>query len=235
MSRDKSTLLIIFILLALIFSSCNFTQVLTEPTYVPRSDWVNKWLINPTCAPPCFENIIPGKTTMDEAVKLIKQIPGIKIDLYPTSGVPPEDHIFQMQWSYKPPSHGSGVIDTDQSGVTVGLIHINFSTSEKPVTLQEVISAYGEPMHIDLYDCRPGAFANSCAVNIVNNKIGLLIDLFLQDSGNENHQVEILPSERVLSVTFIPVEEDSYYKLMGENNPNFVSNYKEWKGFGIYP
>ncbi len=44
----------------------------TAPTF---SDWQARWLKGISCRPPCWEGIIPGKTTLEEAVKILEKSP----------------------------------------------------------------------------------------------------------------------------------------------------------------
>lgn len=220
---------------SIFFSSCDLLPLAPEPTYEPRSEWINQWLINPTCFPPCFENIIPGKTTIDEALIIAQQMRGVEIINNPIS-LGGRDQAKQMQWAYKAPSYGGTiVINTDQSGVTVGWIQFNFSTTQASLSLQELFAAYGQPDKIDYSFCRPHAFVTNCFVYLFNKKTHMLVHLVLPDLGKEESKINIFPSSKIENITLIDGGKTRFFFFVGQDGFDFEEDFKDWQGYGTYP
>ena len=66
---------IMLITVTLLLNGCQNEQI--------QPDWLKKWLNNPACKSPCFENITPGITTVDEAESILKSSPGVQIISFP--------------------------------------------------------------------------------------------------------------------------------------------------------
>src|SRR5947209_4744604 len=56
-------------------SASTITPTIGATKPAPPPDWQYRWLKGIPCKPPCFEGITPGKTTAEEAVKLLQQNP----------------------------------------------------------------------------------------------------------------------------------------------------------------
>jgi hypothetical protein len=121
----------------------------------PPPGFEKRWLQAIPCAPPCWEDIIPGQTTLTDAVRLLQQNPGVQ----PQSVLSrpygqPEEHTGYIQWRWLG-SEGGGEVSyqgTEGKGeaivtyISPGLGGI--PSADASFTLGDVIAAYGEPTHI---------------------------------------------------------------------------------------
>ncbi len=106
------------------------------PTVVPQN-WKYNWLRGIPCNAPCWEGITPGKTTLDEAIEIIKKLPFVSsytIDYY---GI-------NFNWIHNN-VQGIAYINANQPTRVISYI-IPFRTFR--YKLGDIISVYGEPTHI---------------------------------------------------------------------------------------
>src|SRR5689334_19085430 len=54
-------------------------QAHITPTLSPKPDWLVRWLNEPVCLPPCWENITPGNTSFTDALPIAKAISGFEL------------------------------------------------------------------------------------------------------------------------------------------------------------
>ena len=94
------------------------------------------------------------------------------------------------------------------------------------LVISEVFSAYGEPGHVDIYDCRYGEL---CITHLIYNNIGMVLDLStLQDIGDHQkleNKVEIHPDTRVGSIYFYQTRPDFYANPVGTNTSNIITHH----------
>jgi hypothetical protein len=128
---------------SVIFASPTITlsndSVPSLPPYENKKNWESEWLLGIPCAPPCFENIIPGKTSKDDAVSIMKR--NTEISRLNING---EIEMVEWEWSdgrlgglFNYSSHGSEKV--------VDLIQAFFT---RPIEFKEIIESYGDPTHI---------------------------------------------------------------------------------------
>lgn len=174
-----------------------------------RYDWKTNWLTNPTCAPPCWEGIIPGQTSLQEAIELIKNIPGFEITATFRDGV---------SWTGK---SFRGHASVGETGNTISYMIMKIGTY-KNINIQEAIDVFGEPPNIQVFACGP-----SCFVNIIYPNFGLALGL---EIGPTVDGVVIKDSLGINSFVFFKPGLDNYSKI--STFQGFVVN--EWNGYGTY-
>jgi len=126
----------LLVLPLLLLSACQSTQ---QPSAI---------LTDSTCEPPCWNTITPGKTTKEEAIKIINTSGFIRDKIDEES----QGHQFGLEffaWNFN--HNGSGVIFLQQGKVFL----IEFGSKPKEsmfdrveeinVTLSQAIEKYGEP------------------------------------------------------------------------------------------
>ena len=219
--------LVIIGLLPFLLTSCGPIRFFTYNE--PHSDWVTKWLTNPTCQPPCWENIIPGQTYIDNVADILAATQGIHILSNPGKG--PLSEIRQMDWGFDRSSDNGGA-QTDEQGYVVSLIFMN---TYQPITTEEVILKYGNPTNVLLYDCRSEMGRKTCEVNLVYNNKGMMLGLFLNDIGKEKYQVKIEPDQELKKIIFFSNAEGTYVDVMGKNSFNYPKYYFPCNGYTNYP
>lgn len=119
----------------------------------PPAGYEKRWLQGIPCAPPCWEDITPGATTLTDAVQLLRRDRGIQPDsvLSRPSGQP-EEHAGYIQWKWLGSDNGGQMIYQGASSpatVTDIWPELNgIPGGDASVSLGQVIAAYGEPSHI---------------------------------------------------------------------------------------
>lgn len=210
---------ILFVSLALLVS-CSVALYLNRPSPELRSEWINKWLENPACQLPCWENITPGRTTISEAkeqLSKIANITNIRVSTINPWGT-------EISWNFEN-SGDSGSIHFElvDNGV-VSRIFLGHD-QEPGLTVGEVIQVFGEPDFIHVYDCR----GNQCMVRIINTNMGYYLETLLPKNFI---QVKIAPDTQVSSISIIKVGRESFLKTIGGIQP-YISEYT-WVGYGYY-
>jgi hypothetical protein len=118
---------------------------ITKATSAISQDWQSDWLNGIPCRPPCFANIIPGRTTAADALKVLKQNPRVAAAQMSTN-----DGYGLIEWSWTLTSprsingHGGNAsFESNSPSQVIYLISLDSN-----VSLAEVVKAYGEPTHI---------------------------------------------------------------------------------------
>jgi hypothetical protein len=136
------------------------TPTLKTSTFVPISQittlastnsqvWNTRWLKGVPCSPPCYENIMPGKTTLENAQKSMQQNSLIeKVELINSLS----DSSAFLEWSWKKELNNNlqelkgGVLRVEDNKPNSSVKQIE--PDLLPFKLSEVIQAYGEPEYV---------------------------------------------------------------------------------------
>jgi hypothetical protein len=97
----------------------------------PSDTWEYAWVHGMPCRAPCWQGIVPGKTSAGEARELLKRLPFVK-----------PDSVKQGSWRSLD-GDGGGHLSID-NGV-VQAVHLALPSG---VRLGDVIDSYGEPSHV---------------------------------------------------------------------------------------
>jgi hypothetical protein len=117
------------------------TSIPVEPPSPP--DWTLGWLSGIPCQLPCWEGVMPGVATQDDAMALLEEHPRIEhLELIP-GHVPPIHPWIEWTWQDYPNEDG-GDIHLDQDYV-VGRVCPGYPFI---FPLEDVLVAYGEPSHV---------------------------------------------------------------------------------------
>jgi len=216
--KKKWSIFVYFVLLLILGISCNTS---TTPTVTPKSsiNWWTLWLDHPVCKAPCWMNITPGVMSMSEAVSILENKPEVIITHKSKLGV---------SWRFDQNKTDSG--DMRQSGDgNVSSIWLG-NSREEALHFETIVTEYGYPSFVELYDCREGI----CSTILVYSDVGLLVDVALEDNNPaviETSQVNIQPNIVVSGVYFISPGLENFKKI-----PEFQEqDLLEWKGYGEYP
>lgn len=202
--------------------SCNVQSAVMPNTPVPLPsptktvfvfyyyDWKKNWLNNATCAPPCWEGITPGQSSLQEATEFIEDIPRVEIQY--TS----KDEIEWWANSYR------GRVVTGDGYSTILYITTQFDSDEY-ISLQDAISVFGQPTDVEIYAC----IHSMCYVNAIYPEFGLALQFELK---SPEKSVKIEESTNVLAAIFFIPGMNNYMNL-----PPFKDGlFKRWNGYGIY-
>jgi len=180
------------------------------------SSWITRWLTHPACQPPCWENITPGETPIDEAAKIVYQIPEAGITWLPAMAEATEGGK-NLQWSLS--QSGFGWIGTESGQEIVSVIHLGVGGEQK-LLLGDVIAAYGNPSSVVKGLCH-GSMMNgtTCVYSIVFKDRGMELDIGIHN----NKTIEIQADTEISTIFLYPLSEPRL------NEPGLV-----WSGYGPY-
>jgi hypothetical protein len=169
---------------------------------------------------------------MDDAVRILEHVPGVKIDMYPRQVSP--GNAKQMQWQFNP-SGESGIADTDEQGTVIFTVYLNFDRYVQSVTVSELVSAYGQPTDVFLYYCTNNFEKRYCTVHLIYQEKGMALEIGLTDNWKKGYQVRILPDTKISGAWLFSATEDGYAKALGKNTSYFPEYLYKWKGYTNYP
>lgn len=119
------------------------TATRSIPITPTSSTWMTRWLGGAPCAPPCWEGITPGVTTMTEAAEILKKNPLI-IDTQVIT-----DDTFRygdLRWKWSDGTVGGrGISYAKTSQHIIIFIQPSYPTRFR---FHDVIAVYGEPSHV---------------------------------------------------------------------------------------
>ncbi len=155
----SSKMLLLLILLTLVMTACGEdarpSQIspssASEPTLVPTipsipptiqaspDDWEYSWLKGTPCRAPCWQNITPGRTNFDDALKILHQLPFVQ-DLSIAKYSP------SIEWRWPTPNKGLARLTYDKTDIkkTVTSLELPFPKTFK---LRDINQIYGEPTY----------------------------------------------------------------------------------------
>lgn len=226
--QNKSGLFMIGLsLLFVILIACNLVPALGTPTPAARHQWIEKWLNTPSCQPPCWENIIPGETSLIEAASILSRSPNVKITLLPNKN---NNQISQLQWQLES-SSDTGIADSDETGDKIASLVLSLG-SDQLLMIDEVISKYGQPSHVIIFDCRGEITQSSCIIHLVYPNLGMAIEILLRSQEKEGYHVEINSVAKVGKIMLFPKGENTYQQTIAQN---LNKPQMDWRGFDEYP
>ena len=207
------------LLLLLIWSvACQSTNPVTV-TVTPQNsaNWWTGWLAQPVCKPPCWQNITPGVTTMDEALSILENMPEITITFRSGDGV---------DWEFNKSKDEGGTLGASDEGI-VDIIWLG-SVSNTKLHLEEVVATYNTPEYVKPYDCREGM----CSTVLIYPDLGMLLSVFVENTGNtHNPKLEILQGTTIDRVYFIEPGLDKFQSRIVFQDYDLIM---AWKGYGEY-
>lgn len=218
------------ILVISILSSCSGTAFWVKPTPKPLGSSITKWLTNPTCQPPCWENLVPGETNIIDSVKVIGQIPSVTITGFPYDDKP--WGIRQVRWQFTDRDEG-GSATTEKNNPVISTIFLQVS-GQQFLPVKQIVSNYGPPIGVLIYSCLNEVGNNGCVLHLIYN--GFAIELRkLPDKGIESYQIKLSEDSKVSGIWFFPKGDNGYANTLGKNSGHYPKDLYQWKGFVDYP
>ncbi|HEX2914517.1 MAG TPA: hypothetical protein VH186_27195 [Chloroflexia bacterium] len=132
----------------------NASESATTATSNPDPDWQYRWLQGIPCKPPCWEGLIPGQTTGEEALNILKQNPLVAVAEISYPGPTTGGNYVGWNWVTAPKNRYGSVGDGGDavfrgSAHVIDLIRPKYTITFK---LSQVIAKYGEPSHVIAID-----------------------------------------------------------------------------------
>jgi hypothetical protein len=174
------------------------------------------------CAPPCWQGIIPGGTSAEEALQILQSSPYVKRKSIETTG----SYGLGAIWAYWKASSGGVVI-----GLQDGLVHdISLNTPYR-LTLGEVVEEFGEPEALVLYQAGLSEHFR-WGLTIYYPAKGIA---FSTGTTGPFRDPSIKPSMQVGGVRFVS-SQSSLKGLLAELYAPYEEDYLEhsrrWRGYG---
>jgi len=214
--KKNINIYLLSILFIILSTSCKPTPIATMPP-TNSLDWWTTWLTQPTCQPPCWENITPGVTTQEEATSILKGMTDITIKYNGENG---------LTWYFGEKSEGGFIVVSNEGKVDRITLE---NTSNKNWNLEKIVTVYSFPKYLEPFDCRDGM----CIVSLVYPDLGMFLDVFVENKGanSGSKQFEIFPDTIVDRVYFIEQGIENFKKIPGFEEDALLN----WKGYGKYP
>lgn len=207
------------LVMILLLVSCTFVESLNSSSSAPRSSWISELLENPPCLPPCWENIVPGETTIQEAKEILLAKGSIKA-IYSSKDV--------FEWVFVP-SDEHGKVEADNDSELVSFISLGPIVAQS-LELNDILDIYSEPSYIDFYPNTHNT--RSCYLSIIFESIGLIIangnvpcKTWEQD-GTYDWKINIQGDFKIERIIFETPERVIAIEKSGE--------IALWKGYGEY-
>jgi len=199
---------------------CGMLPFRKSPPPPAKGDWMIKWLNNPTCLPPCWENITPGETNIDESIALLQQVEEIDSQKIVRIGsnAGPRNRV-EVNWGFKDSNYG-GLVNTIRDDPIIKMIHLD---SDQVVTIAEIVSKYGDPQEVLVSRCMSGF----CEVFLIYKEMGMGLYIFPRQLRSRNSLVELFPVQVVDSVQF--------YSKVPDATDSYDLGIYTWKGYTTYP
>ncbi|MCC6958161.1 MAG: hypothetical protein IT316_15270 [Anaerolineales bacterium] len=216
MKRRKAVLGIIALIALIILGALIYRPAAPPPE---NSPWMKKWLNDPTCLPPCWENIIPGETDIGDSIALLEQVEEINNETIKMfSG-----DWSEVQWAFKDSSSWGRVWTTKKDT----LIHMTRFATGDSVTITEIEAKYGAPQEVLISRCMSGF----CDVVLIYKDLSMGLDVFTRERRQAG--IRLRPDQVVYKIEF-------YSNKPGDVPPytldwNYPQRTYAWKGYTTYP
>ncbi len=217
----------IFGFLTLLFLiSCGFPgSFTTSPTNTPREQWVTDWLDNPTCQPPCWENITVANTTIPELVSKLSNTDDIVLTGPYKNDISKQTTVY---WEF-PDNKSGGQAITGYNNSIIILMNLSVNQNQN-LRISEVIKVYGDPNYVLVRECNSGFLSLLCTVHLIFNK-GLALELLL----SSNHdKVDISEDSTVGRIWFFPPGIQGYESVLSKTLLNIQASVIKWEGYKEY-
>lgn len=224
MHKAFRLLIFVFLVISGACTRCPSQDEFKRPSS-PKASWLVKFLEEPTCQPPCWENIIPGETTISDAMDLLRNVPYVQnispYYLKPTSSV-------HIEWNFAG-TPDIGRIYSTRDGEKVENIFLNLSGSSS-LLLGDMIESYGPPSSLFTSLERQRCY---CFTNIVYEHIGLSINFYHLCShfstGYGKYKIRIILAEEtpIDGINLVPIGSELL-------TVNLSKDGMAWNGFDEY-
>jgi len=188
--------------------------ILPTPTAVMpiRHESITRWLMGTNCSLPCWEDITPGQTSLDEVEASLKKEESTRITYNRNGGI---------EWQI--PNVYFGVAYSENADNVVTGVSIQFM-DEQWMDIQEVIDAFGDPSFVQVL-C-----SETCAdANLIYPDKGMEIRL-IPFAGLDDSSVQILKDAKVYVASFFVPGFDNYCAI--EECQKIPI--RKWEGYGSY-
>ncbi len=194
----------------------------TLPLSSPN-DWQSRWLNGIPCSPPCWEGIIPGQTSAQEAVEILKKNPKFSN--------PQIRFHSAVTWSNDRVNHlnlAEAYFDLKDPKQVIYEIHPGSTLFGVEFRLKDVIQAYGEPTYIiGLKGGPPAVNRIIYQAEFIYIKRGMGLGSTFYDKNEFNQNLVLKPP-----VLFVPSEEG--FRRLYSGLAQYAVKWEGMKAFSFY-
>ena len=174
------------------------------------------------CAPPCWQGIVPGETTAEEAMQIVQSSPYVKRKSIERTG----SYTLGAIWAYWKINSGGVSI-----GLRDGLVHeISLNTPYR-LTLEEVVEEFGVPEALVLYQAGLPEHLQ-WGITIYYPATGME---FSMGTAGPFRDPSIKPSMQVGGVRFVTPQsslEGLLAELYAPYEEDYLEHSRRWRGYG---
>ena len=185
-----------------------------------------------SCLPPCWNNIVPGVTRMENGSTSLSKVEHISVDTISESNLQDSrvnEYTFYLE-------------DGSQGGVIIrnNIVYEVFLTPDFKLTLQEVVYRFGMPDYIYR---QPTSEHIACyETQIYYSKRGIMLYVHeCEGWGGIDKILEVSGEEQVNNIVYFPRTTESFegtllelWQPYEEIAPHISTNAEPWIGFGDY-
>ncbi len=217
--------LVFVIVGCMLIASCSPRYTSTPTPSAPRSAWLAKFLHNPTCQPPCWENITPGKSTITEAKRILFASSDIEVTFEDSEGI---------DWKFLP-NYEVGKAESFKDNYGLKIVdYLNFGLiGRQTLRLSEIVDAYGQPNFITI--SRDIHYRDKCYVCIAFQSFDIVLGTYqkcsVSDIGNGGESIQLtIFSDTLIEYLSLTSKGVKAYTRVNE----FPNKMIIWKGYGEY-
>lgn len=192
--------------------------------FIDPSEWIAKWLRNPTCKVPCWENITPGEINRDQTKLLLSSNPEVE-SVEERDVIPYGLMLFVKTYDGK--HKGNVSIKFDNQDIAQ---EIELAVFGDNLYLHDMILVYGSPKKVLFYNLD----YEYVTVDLLYPESGMIIELFLQNLNIEG-EIPKAKIEKYGEILNIYLEAPGLKYFLDTSGIVDPSLSYEWKGYGVYP
>jgi hypothetical protein len=203
------------IALLLMLVACSSSTVSMRPV------WITRWLKDPICQPPCWENISPGKTSLEEAKSIVNSHPDMKISYIDDVSISIRN---------KSEEENFGLL-TAPNGQTIQ--RISLLTRQFSLELSEIVNLYGFPNEMLVFDSSQDQFSVRW-IDLLYYKHGMVVTYYPPPDKDHGNEITLAPDTKIRGIGFYALQLENYFnssQWLGStvSTPTNISN-----GYGTY-
>jgi hypothetical protein len=208
-------ILLLAICLIIVFAALNTIQR-TETTVEQK--WITSWITSPVCNTPCWENISPNKTSINDVPELLSLNPEFTNITEPESMLPSGKRcvFWSSQYRQGVPIGVGRICTNSTTDQLVDNIHLDLSSLSPEIRIKDIQEKFGDPSYFGISKeeqfCRPG---------LIYKEMGMIVIL---------HDIDVC---RKIKVTEIKTVSEIYF--MDPNNPKFPRIFNPENGGTVLP
>ncbi len=216
---------LIFTLILMFTTGCVLIKkatVLPTPVF---SDWTTRFFDETLCQLPCWEGIIPGKTTIYEATDILRETSIYKNVKDPVEVMNRPLNYHYVSWLTSQ-GNGGGMVWSLEGEEAISKITLALQNESPKITLINILYFFGDPDSLIVEEVR----GNICVAHIFYLKKGMEIVLI---KNCNNKSIKLESQSEIYEVSLFPLNSPSFPEVKG-----WATDIKRylvaWNGYGKY-